>query len=352
MYSATYKRCPFCNGDGTGRWDDLEKAVLKASADEVSAGAPPVEELPLEEEEEEPRAGARGGKRLMSGSSGGSYGGSYGGGGPTAGQVLGAILGIAFIVAAVCIIISLIKPLLGRDKDTAESATPSAPVVESAAPQGSQGPMESTAPQESQSAGESLPPASQAPAVVPTQAPDPTVPTGFSLSTEDFTLFSAGESHRIAVTFQPATASAGVSWSSSNEAVATVSGDGRVTAVSRGTCTVTAAVEGLGKHECVVRCALNPTTAPVESGGQGEGGEGTAPVAIKLNREDFTLSHAGETWKMEVTGTASPVTWATSKESVATIAEDGTVTAVGRGVCTVTAQVDGLTLKCIVRCSF
>ena len=23
MYSVTYKHCPFCNEDGTGRWDDL-----------------------------------------------------------------------------------------------------------------------------------------------------------------------------------------------------------------------------------------------------------------------------------------------------------------------------------------
>ena len=24
MYSVTYKHCPFCNEDGTGRWDETE----------------------------------------------------------------------------------------------------------------------------------------------------------------------------------------------------------------------------------------------------------------------------------------------------------------------------------------
>lgn len=27
MYSVTYKHCPFCNEDGTGRWDDLENGA-------------------------------------------------------------------------------------------------------------------------------------------------------------------------------------------------------------------------------------------------------------------------------------------------------------------------------------
>jgi uncharacterized protein YjdB len=37
---------------------------------------------------------------------------------------------------------------------------------------------------------------------------------------------------------------------------------------------------------------------------------------------------------------------------VATVSSDGTVTAVSAGTCTVTATVDGTTLKCVVRCSF
>ena len=26
MYAASYKHCPFCNEDGTGRWDDPDSA--------------------------------------------------------------------------------------------------------------------------------------------------------------------------------------------------------------------------------------------------------------------------------------------------------------------------------------
>ena len=46
------------------------------------------------------------------------------------------------------------------------------------------------------------------------------------------------------------------------------------------------------------------------------------------------------------------MTWASTDASVATVGADGTVTAVSKGTCRVTATVDGVTLKCIVRCSF
>ena len=53
-----------------------------------------------------------------------------------------------------------------------------------------------------------------------------------------------------------------------------------------------------------------------------------------------------------MSGTSSNPTWSISDSSVATISGDGTVTAVSKGTTTVTATVDGQTLKCIVRCSW
>ncbi len=55
---------------------------------------------------------------------------------------------------------------------------------------------------------------------------------------------------------------------------------------------------------------------------------------------------------MAASGTSSNVSCTSSNAAVATVAADGTVTAVGKGTCTITATVDGQSLKCIVRCSW
>ena len=53
-----------------------------------------------------------------------------------------------------------------------------------------------------------------------------------------------------------------------------------------------------------------------------------------------------------VSGTDSPVTWSSSNTDVATVSDKGKVVAVSKGTCTVTAEVDGVKLKCIVRCNW
>ena len=85
----------------------------------------------------------------------------------------------------------------------------------------------------------------------------------------------------------------------------------------------------------------------------------TAPVVtpsdvtgITLNREDFTMSGAGETWNLQpqVTpaGATGTITWTSSNENVAKV-ENGVVTAVGGGNCTITATSGTATASCIVR---
>ena len=77
-------------------------------------------------------------------------------------------------------------------------------------------------------------------------------------------------------------------------------------------------------------------------------------ASLALNKTDFTLKTAGATYKLkaEVTGTESPIVWASSDETVATVAENGTVTAVAPGTATVTATVDEMVVECIVRCTW
>ena len=77
---------------------------------------------------------------------------------------------------------------------------------------------------------------------------------------------------------------------------------------------------------------------------------------LKLNRTDFTSADEGFKWDLlkgiDTMGvTASDITWTTSDPTVATV-EDGKVTCVNRGQCTITATIGGQTVTCIVRCNF
>ncbi len=328
MYSVTYKHCPFCNEDGTGRWNEPEEQEDYYSERDARSG---------------------GGKRLAGGS-------RRRGNGPSAGSIIGGILSLILIIAAVCIVVSLVRSFLGgKDPKPKESAVPDPSAAVSTIP--------STAP--TQPALPSADPAVPSPgqAVEPSAPPVPTVttpavdlvtPTGFTLSKSDFTFDHVGEIYKIKVTYTPADAHGDISWRSSNPNVASVSWDGTVTAVSPGTVTVTATVAGVGEKSCIVRCSFSSTSAPASS--EQSGAEGTqtpdTSSAAKLSRSDFTLSSVGDSWRLVVSGTSSAVTWASSNSEVATVGADGTVTAVSKGTCNVTATVDGVTLKCIVRCNW
>lgn len=82
----------------------------------------------------------------------------------------------------------------------------------------------------------------------------------------------------------------------------------------------------------------------------------TEEVTIALNKTDFTLKTAGAAYRLKatVTGTDSAkLVWTSSDEAVATVDENGTVTAVAAGTAVITATVEGLdlTARCTVRCT-
>lgn len=140
----------------------------------------------------------------------------------------------------------------------------------------------------------------------------------------------SGETARITATG----GSGEIVWTSSNDEIATVSG-GSVTGVAGGTVTITATT-----GDETVTCTVTVTGDPWVS-----------PVQLTLNREDFTLSEKYPSFQMKVNGTDSPVTWSSSNVNVATVDSNGVVKRVGKGNATITAQVDGQKLTCIVRVS-
>lgn len=331
MYAASYKHCPFCNEDGTGRWN-----VADDEDDEVVSG---------------------GGKRLAGGGRRGGYS-SGGDQGPSVRRVISMVVSLALIIAAAGIVISIVRSLVG-EKDPAANATPtpSQPTSVSAAPSADPNAVPSDP------LVEPSPITSQPPVpVVTSPVAELTTPTSFKLNRKDFTLDHAGETFQMKITYTPENAHGDVTWKSSNPNVASVSWNGVVTAVSQGTVTLTATVAGVGDQTCIVRCnfkdssgsttttTTTATQAPSSSGNSS--GNSSSASGLKLSRDDFTLAFAGDKWRLTVSGTSSAVTWASSKPEVATVSSDGTVVAVSKGTTNVTATVDGVTLKCIVRCNF
>ena len=70
-------------------------------------------------------------------------------------------------------------------------------------------------------------------------------------------------------------------------------------------------------------------------------------ATVKISKAKATLE-VDATLKLKITGTSSKTTWTTSKKSVATIGNDGTVTAILEGQTTITATVSKKKYTCIV----
>ena len=142
----------------------------------------------------------------------------------------------------------------------------------------------------------------------------------------------------LVATVNPAdAANPAITWTSDNEAVATVA-DGVVTAVAEGTATITVTtVEGNFTATCVVT-----VVEPI-----------VAVTGVTLDKATLTLT-VPETATLIATvspetATDKSVTWASDNEAVATVA-DGVVTAVAEGTATITVTtVDGnFTATCVV----
>lgn len=132
-----------------------------------------------------------------------------------------------------------------------------------------------------------------------------------------------------------------VAFSSSDEAVATVSANGTVQAVSTGSAVITAsAADTTATCRVAVTAAVDQPDTPSDLAIYSAYGKNVVT--------DVTIE-AGKEALMEVQGTDSAVTWSIADSSVATVDSSGMVKGVASGETTLTATVDGQTLTCIVR---
>ena len=135
----------------------------------------------------------------------------------------------------------------------------------------------------------------------------------------------------------------GLIWTSDNEEVATVDENGLVTAVSVGEANITAtAVDGSG---VTATCKVTVTPKLVTS--------------VTLDESELTIE---KNFTAQLTAIVAPddadnlgLTWTSDNEEVATVDENGLVTAVGEGMATITATANdgsGVSASCVVTVTF
>jgi uncharacterized protein YjdB len=145
-----------------------------------------------------------------------------------------------------------------------------------------------------------------------------------------------GASDQLSVTYNPVdtTDDKTVTWTSSNTNVATVDASGLIKAIGGGTATIRATV-GSKITECAVTVKIPLTQISLNK---------TASV-LKINGTD----NLAVTYNPIDTTDDKTVTWTTSDSSVATVNNNGVVTAVKAGTATITAKVGSLTSTCSIK---
>ena len=181
----------------------------------------------------------------------------------------------------------------------------------------------------------------------PTQ-PRETEAAELTLDPNDASCFSAGESFTLYVHLGSSSVSRSkVTWTTSDSKIATVK-DGVVTAVGKGTATITAEYEGK-KAVCMVRCRFeNPTNQEDQNDQAGQ--QNPTAQTWKASHSDVSIS-VGESFKLSVKnseGQTADAIWTMSIDGVVSV--DGrTITGRAPGTVTLTTTVEDQTFTCIVR---
>ena len=160
---------------------------------------------------------------------------------------------------------------------------------------------------------------------------DDVKPTSVTVRASNSTV-EVGKSITLIVAVSPKGASQKVTWTSSDEAIATVSSDGKVTGKSEGTATIKAtSIEDSKLSGEVVITVI----AAGENPNSGEEQEITA-INLELTEEVFVDFDFKVTATTEPEGLAGKIVWSSSNEEVATVSK-GTIHGVKAGTCDIIA---------------
>ena len=160
--------------------------------------------------------------------------------------------------------------------------------------------------------------------------------TGVTLSESEITV-DKDETYQLVATVLPSGATdKSVTWSSSNENIATVDSNGVVSGVASGDATITVTTVDRGY---TAQCSVSVTSV-------------IHVTSVSLNKATTEIKK-GETEQLTVTvlpanATDKSVTWSSSDPTIATVSNDGTITAVGCGSATITVTTTdgGYTAQC------
>ena len=166
--------------------------------------------------------------------------------------------------------------------------------------------------------------------------------TGISVTPATATILVGGTTTLTATVTPDNASNKSVTWTSSNTAVATVNANGVVTGVSVGNATITATTVD-GGYSASATITVDPVRV----------------TGVTLNESDIKLIIDGSNYgSRQLTATVSPsnatnknVTWNSTKTDVATVTQNGLVTAVGKGSTDiiVTTEDGSYTATCHVR---
>lgn len=165
----------------------------------------------------------------------------------------------------------------------------------------------------------------------PTAAPPS---DGFSTSPGQLTLTAVGDTARITAMATPVggtepVAVGGVAWSSSDTTVATVSGDGLVTAWSNGM-TMISGSSGIQSDRTVVVVSQTPARVEIQP---------STLTLSALGASAHLTAHAFDRTSHEIPST--DIRWSSTDTSVVTVSSDGTITARRNGAAQILATVVG-----------
>ena len=151
--------------------------------------------------------------------------------------------------------------------------------------------------------------------------------TDVVMAQEKATLTKEGETLQLTAAVKPSYAdNKNLTWKSSDEKIATVDKNGKVTAVANGTVTITA-TSADGKHTATATITVK-----------------IAPEKLTVTADKKTLTKIGDslqiTAKVEPDNAYKKLIWKSSDEKIAIVDSDGKVTAVGTGTATITATTE------------